>query len=551
MNILLLNYPYLQDELKEMGHNITSIGDYDSCDITIPILSYEKIFELIDIAQFDLLIYSDALDKHPLISNFSRFNIPKVYISIDSTINYFWQKYFVSCFDIIFVDQLEVYEKMRLFHSNVYPLLLSHNEKVFFKDNGLNKIYDITFVGRINDNVRMKRSNILNQIKNAGFRLNLIDGSSESVTDQATLSRIYNQSRIVLNESLFPSINLRLFEVLGSGTLLFNEESDNYIKDYFQDKKHLVYYNQANLIERLDYYLKDENERELIADYGYKSAKKYHKDSDRAKFLTEIIQENLDSFTSDRIRDENIFSNAVTALYLNLKWGVNENDSSSKLSLFNQNTEMIYSILKENNNVSFVKHENNKEIVEYFKLCYAVNKKDRIAHVLNSIDLKKLDREKDIDLIQFIFFYSLENKSLDAGFVKRNSDIFNLFIINNLNLSNEIVEYNCKIDEKYYYYYFARYLESLSNIDRIHFGFTQTNISPIFFTQFDFFHFCMQQNIEFEKSTLGMIDILINAKAYDNISVLYGILNKKNPANDSYIKELKKYRHLSYQNSQV
>ena len=144
MNILLLNYPYLQDELKEMVHNITSIGDYDSCDITIPILSYEKIFELIDIAQFDLLIYSDALDKHPLISNFSRFNIPKVYILIDSTINYFWQKYFVSCFDIIFVDQLEVYEKMRLFHSNVYPLLLSHNEKVFFKDNGLNKIYITT-----------------------------------------------------------------------------------------------------------------------------------------------------------------------------------------------------------------------------------------------------------------------------------------------------------------------------------------------------------------------------------------------------------------------
>ena len=537
MNLLLLNYPYLQNELKEIGHSVTSIGNYDLCNFITPILSYEEITKLINISTFDLIIYSDGLDKHPLISNFDKFTLPKICISIDSTINYFWQKSFINCFDIVFVDQISIYEKMRKFHKRVYPLLLSYDENVF-SNNNVEKVYDITFVGRTNDNTRIKRSNILNKIKKAGLKLNLINGSNGSVNNQNELSKIYNQSKIVLNESLFPSINLRLFEVLGSGSLLFNEESDDYIKEYFQDKEHLVYYNQENLIERLKDYLENKSERETIAKKGNKSAKKYHKDSNRAKFIVEIIEENFEGINISAKNKKIKLSLALSALYLNLKWNNIQNDDSAK-KLFDQNTEIIYNII--NNTDNLLSEFNSTEISDYLKLCYSINKKDKIVEIFNSIDFSKLHNKEDSNLIQFILFYSIENKLSNII-----SDILNNFILRNVIENREKIIQNCSIDEKYYYYYYAKYLENIKNIDRINFGFTQTNISAIFFTIFDFYHYCMRENIEFEESTLQMIKILIPAKAYDNIYVLYDILRKKYPMNDEYVNESQKYKHLSY-----
>ena len=551
MNILLLNYPYLQNELKEIGHNVFSIGNYSHCNHYIPILSYEEIITKVNIDQFDLIIYSDGLDKHPLVSNFNKFSLPKIYISIDSTINYFWQKYFIRSFDIIFVDQLSVYEKMRNIHSRVYPLLLSYDDKIFFKENGIHsndsKKYDITFIGRRNDNTRIKRTNILDKIISAGLKINLIDGEDRIVSDQKELASIYNQSKIVLNESLFPSINLRLFEVLGSGALLFNEESDNYIKEYFQDKIHLVYYNQDNLIERLNYYLENDIERNEIANRGYISAKKYHKDLDRAKFMINIIEENIKDVKYNSKKTNITLSEAVTALHLNSKWNNSSQVDIPEISLFNQNSKIIYNTISNNSINNKILSNDNELLFEYLLLCYSLSDNEKIIIILKEIDILKLNTKYDYKLIQFIFFYTLEKKTSSNIKYQKNIDlIITHLILPNLNEEDNKSLQNNLSNEKTYLFYFAKYLETFKNIERINFGFTQINISPIFFTQFDFYHLCMKENIKFEESVLGMIRILITAKAYDNVYSLYNILNKKHPHNITYIEEAKRYRHLSF-----
>ena len=63
-------------------------------------------------------------------------------------------------------------------------------------------------------------------------------------------------ANIVFNEAVNNDLNMRVFEALCSGRLLVTDEAPGSgLKDMFQDNKHLVIYNEDNLIERIRYYL--------------------------------------------------------------------------------------------------------------------------------------------------------------------------------------------------------------------------------------------------------------------------------------------------------
>ena len=81
----------------------------------------------------------------------------------------------------------------------------------------------------------------------------------------------------------------RLFEALCSGALVFVDEMITPVKNSFENKVHLVYYNQDNLLELLHHYLTHEEERLSIAKQGLEYARKYHTWRNRADEIVEEI----------------------------------------------------------------------------------------------------------------------------------------------------------------------------------------------------------------------------------------------------------------------
>lgn len=86
------------------------------------------------------------------------------------------------------------------------------------------------------------------------------------------MPRIFKQSRINLNitlRSIRSGIPLRGFDILGAGGFLLSNFQADFL-DFFVPEEDFVYYeNERDLLQKIDYYLFREDEREAIARSGH------------------------------------------------------------------------------------------------------------------------------------------------------------------------------------------------------------------------------------------------------------------------------------------
>ena len=264
------NYPcttgqYVKKELEKLGYNITVILPKEK----------NKILEI----KPDFVLAIDFGTHYILDIDYH----PKAIWLIDTHLSLICDETMVKSFDIVFVAQKEDYEKLKKKFKYVYWLPLAADSEYHGKKN-LNKIYDIGFVGGLGMGNRKK------------FLLNLkreYPNSFIGPADCKKIGEIYSQSKIVINYSIKNDINMRIFEALMSGSMLItNRIKNNGFNELFEENKDLVVFDSwKDLKEKIDYYLKNEEEREKIALSGYQNAINYHKYEDRVKFILKKIEE--------------------------------------------------------------------------------------------------------------------------------------------------------------------------------------------------------------------------------------------------------------------
>lgn len=115
------------------------------------------------------------------------------------------------------------------------------------------------------------------------------------------ISDIYSASKIGFNYAVRQrgrksGLNMRFFEVLCCRALLLtNKVNDCDMSELgFENKKHLVLYsNRWQLYKLIDYYLKNDSEREKIAQVGYEFVLAKHTYKHRVDQMFRLINENL------------------------------------------------------------------------------------------------------------------------------------------------------------------------------------------------------------------------------------------------------------------
>lgn len=86
--------------------------------------------------------------------------------------------------------------------------------------------------------------------------------------------------------------NLRVYEVTGSGALLMTEESPN-LRGLFPEGTAVSYSSAADLCQKIDHFLSNENARETMAAWGQNHTLAHHTYAQRMKVVSDVLQEIL------------------------------------------------------------------------------------------------------------------------------------------------------------------------------------------------------------------------------------------------------------------
>jgi len=206
----------------------------------------------------------------------------------------------------------------------------------------LEKVYDLSFIGR-HYGERAYWLNILQKFaKKNNLKCILPLGHGEKMhLDQKIINQIYNQSRI--NLSFAPKeppgriVNLRTFEICMSGNFQLMQYTP-IIEDFFEiDEEIVCWKNKNDFFDKILYYIENGEEREKIAEKGYKRAIKDHTWTKRFEDLNSYLKlkKKADLSKYKIIIDETIGKQAKKEITVDLE--LNENS---------QNLEIVKLFLK-------------------------------------------------------------------------------------------------------------------------------------------------------------------------------------------------------------
>jgi spore maturation protein CgeB len=144
-------------------------------------------------------------------------------------------------------------------------LPVAADPNVYRKLEGTEKVHDVSFIGNLYPN----RVKLLERLSKR-FSVFVAQAYMDDMV------KIFNESKIVLNLGVGQTgIQLRVFEAMACGSFVLTNEipADGRL---FKDKHHLVYFNDENIEDLIDYYLKHDDEREFIAAQGHKEVISRH-----------------------------------------------------------------------------------------------------------------------------------------------------------------------------------------------------------------------------------------------------------------------------------
>jgi len=105
---------------------------------------------------------------------------------------------------------------------------------------------------------------------------------------------IFANSKINLNitlRSIQTGISLRAFDIMGCGGFLLSNYQEDYLELFEPDEDIVLYYSYEDLLDKVDFYLKNETERKRIALNGYQKVITNHTYLQRVETILDIVSE--------------------------------------------------------------------------------------------------------------------------------------------------------------------------------------------------------------------------------------------------------------------
>lgn len=181
---------------------------------------------------------------------------------------------------------------------------LAHSSEPILEDKLIkNKKYNISFIGTYNPKIYPNREKYLTAIKDLGLYIWGSEGWGSMPLKDSFHGRSYGDQRldiyanskmvIDINWEDFPAEGLsnRPFEVAGCGALFMTDETRADIRRaYAEGQEVILFKNENDLREKVQYYLEHDEEREKIAIAGYRRTVKDHTYDKRIEQMMDTLK---------------------------------------------------------------------------------------------------------------------------------------------------------------------------------------------------------------------------------------------------------------------
>jgi len=254
---------HFERALRQQGHTVTYVGlpgatrtGYDN--VSLP----EVLAGLPQPA--DLYLWVDPAGRY-FPPGIERAEVPTAAYIVDVHLGH-WRQEAARFFDAVFVAQKDYMAAFQQAagHDQVYWLPLAAASDVHY-DHHVPRIYEVGFVGNLARAHRgTARAGRLKRLAET-FKTN---DFYRSYTP-AQVGEVYSQSRLVVNSSIAGDVTMRLFEASACGALAMTAGAANGLSAFFDLGRELVtYQDDADLMDKINYYLAHDSERQAMAEAG-------------------------------------------------------------------------------------------------------------------------------------------------------------------------------------------------------------------------------------------------------------------------------------------
>ena len=156
-------------------------------------------------------------------------------------------------------------------NTKILWLFAPQDEKLYYPETQKQKVFDVSFAGSTR---YQERQAGLNHLLNSGIKVNINGGQREVGLSPEDYSFIIRNSKINLNFAQGPNgvyqCKGRVWEVLASKTLLIEKINDVTRKHLKPGIHYVAYSDLDDLVRKINYYSRNDNEREAIAEAGHR-----------------------------------------------------------------------------------------------------------------------------------------------------------------------------------------------------------------------------------------------------------------------------------------
>lgn len=261
---------------QELGHDVLNLTPRPGvCDL--PRLLGEKGFTP------DIVIQQERLGPRVLLRGLETLDCPKVFWSIDTHLNAFWQEEYARLFDLALSTQKHWAEALRhrgLPRTDWLPWYGYRLPWTPWKDRSRR----ISFVGRVTEH-RPSRQRFV-AFLHGRFGLRPV----QDVDFQEMLG-IYRQTWLAPNEAIFGEINFRLFEAASCGCLVLNQAGIPGLGEILEPEREVVLFSHVlELGERVSRCLNAPAAAERMAKAAWARVQEAHLAVHRARTLLGMAQ---------------------------------------------------------------------------------------------------------------------------------------------------------------------------------------------------------------------------------------------------------------------
>jgi hypothetical protein len=245
----------------------------------------------------DLYLWIESVGGHAP-RNLAALKCPKVCYLIDSHLSLPMHLEWGKCFDMVFIAQREYLEAFRQHGIRAFWLPLGCDPEIHRKE-GSGKNFEVGFVGGVREGSRRQR---LLAVLDAQFPIHY----ERCFWDD--MARLFSKSKLVFNEAVRNDLNMRVFEVMSTGSLLLTDLARNSGQDaLFKDGEDCALYRDHQIIDVARFYLENDVLREQIAARGQRLVHNAHTYRHRVEDLLSVaLGGKPDTFSAEELRERSL-----------------------------------------------------------------------------------------------------------------------------------------------------------------------------------------------------------------------------------------------------